>query len=85
LIGVFASAALAAWGPVSAQTPETVLLRGQPQRLHIEGPTSGQLVVISSGDGGWIHLAPQVASFLQQRGFFVVGMTQGKTTAAKKK
>jgi uncharacterized protein len=30
-------------------------------------------VIVSSGDGGWIHLAPHVAEVLAQRGFFVVG------------
>jgi pimeloyl-ACP methyl ester carboxylesterase len=70
---VLGCVALAAWGRSSAQTPDAVLLRGHPQQLVFEGPTSGQPVVISSGDGGWIHLAPQVASFLRQRGFFVVG------------
>jgi type IV secretory pathway VirJ component len=30
-------------------------------------------VVVSSGDGGWIHLGPHVAEALAARGFFVVG------------
>ena len=30
-------------------------------------------MVISSGDGGWIHLGPQVAEVLSAKGFFVVG------------
>jgi fermentation-respiration switch protein FrsA (DUF1100 family) len=30
-------------------------------------------VIISSGDGGWIHLAPHVAETLAARGYFVVG------------
>jgi alpha-beta hydrolase superfamily lysophospholipase len=29
--------------------------------------------VVSSGDGGWIHLGPQVAEMLAARGYFVVG------------
>jgi type IV secretory pathway VirJ component len=28
---------------------------------------------VSSGDGGWIHLAPHVAEVLAAKGFFVVG------------
>jgi pimeloyl-ACP methyl ester carboxylesterase len=30
-------------------------------------------IVVSSGDGGWIHLAPHVAEVLAARGYFVVG------------
>jgi len=30
-------------------------------------------VIVSSGDGGWIHLGPHVAEVLAARGFFVVG------------
>ena len=29
--------------------------------------------MVSSGDGGWTHLGPEVAEFLGGRGFFVVG------------
>jgi type IV secretory pathway VirJ component len=64
----FASAAQA-WG----QSRETVTLRGHAQELHLYGNPQGDPVVVSSGDGGWIHLAPAVAEFLAERGFFVVG------------
>jgi len=46
-------------------------------------------VVVSSGDGGWIHLGPHVAEVLAASGFFVVGFdvkaylesfTSGKVT-----
>jgi fermentation-respiration switch protein FrsA (DUF1100 family) len=30
-------------------------------------------VVVSSGDGGWVHLGPHVAEVLAAKGFFVVG------------
>jgi type IV secretory pathway VirJ component len=30
-------------------------------------------VIVSSGDGGWIHLGPHVARLLASQGFFVVG------------
>ena len=30
-------------------------------------------IIVSSGDGGWIHLGPLVAEFLAAHGFFVVG------------
>jgi alpha-beta hydrolase superfamily lysophospholipase len=56
-----------------AQTRETVTIRGQAQSLHLYGTRGGVPVVVSSGDGGWIHLAPHVAEVLAARGFFVVG------------
>jgi len=30
-------------------------------------------VIVSSGDGGWVHLAPHVAEVLAAKGFFVIG------------
>lgn len=51
----------------------TVLLRGEPQQLHLAGTRGQRPVIVSSGDGGWVHLAPQVAAFLATNGYFVVG------------
>ena len=48
-------------------------IRGQPQTLRLYGPRNGDPVIVSSGDGGWIHLAPHVAEVLSRSGFFVVG------------
>ena len=71
------------------QAQQTVDLRGRTQTLHLYGPPSGEPIVVSSGDGGWIHLGPHIASVLASRGFFVVGFdvkaylsgfTSGKTT-----
>ena len=60
--------------PAAAQTIETLSLRGQPQQLRVYGTRgAGDPVLLSSGDGGWMHLAPQVAVMLAARGFFVVG------------
>jgi alpha-beta hydrolase superfamily lysophospholipase len=59
----------AAW----AQTRETVTIRGQTQSLRLYGIRGGIPVVVSSGDGGWIHLGPHVAEVLAAKGFFVVG------------
>jgi type IV secretory pathway VirJ component len=56
-----------------AQTTETLLIRGRAQTLRLYGPRDGYPAIVSSGDGGWIHLAPQVAAMLAARGFFVVG------------
>jgi fermentation-respiration switch protein FrsA (DUF1100 family) len=55
------------------QSEATISIRGKSQTLHIYGARGGQPVVVSSGDGGWIHLAPHVADVLAGRGFFVVG------------
>jgi hypothetical protein len=61
-------------GETSAQTRETVTIRGQTQSLYIYGTRGGLPVVVSSGDGGWIHLGPHVAEVLAAHGFFVVGV-----------
>jgi alpha-beta hydrolase superfamily lysophospholipase len=63
-------------GPAVSQLPsgrETLLIRGRAQSLYLYGPSRGDPVILSSGDGGWIHLGPHVAEFLAARGFFVVG------------
>jgi alpha-beta hydrolase superfamily lysophospholipase len=51
-----------------------ITIRGRPQMLYIYGPPAGTPVIVSSGDGGWIHLAPHVAGMLAAHGCFVVGM-----------
>ena len=57
-----------------AETIETVTIRGHQQQLHVYGRRgAGSPVVVSSGDGGWIHLAPHAAEVLAAHGFFVVG------------
>jgi len=52
---------------------ETLLIRGREQSLYLYGPPRGDPVILSSGDGGWIHLGPHVAEFLAAHGYFVVG------------
>ena len=64
---------LSAAAAADAQTTETLNLRGHDQVLHIHGVRGGQPVIVSSGDGGWIHLGPHVAQVLAAKGFFVVG------------
>jgi alpha-beta hydrolase superfamily lysophospholipase len=56
-----------------APTTDTVVLRGRPQIVHVYGERRSPAVIISSGDGGWMHLAPHVAETLAARGYFVVG------------
>lgn len=53
---------------------DQLTLRGRRQTLHLYGPPRGAPVIVSSGDGGWIHLGPQVAEMLAARGCFVVGV-----------
>jgi dienelactone hydrolase len=56
-----------------AQSSDTVVIRGHPQTVHVYGIRGGNPVIVSSGDGGWLHLAPHVAERLAAAGFFVVG------------
>ena len=48
-------------------------MRGRPQSVRVYGVQGGAPVIVSSGDGGWIHLGPHVAEVLAAHGFFVVG------------
>jgi fermentation-respiration switch protein FrsA (DUF1100 family) len=57
----------------SAQVTHLLPVRGHDQVLRLYGPPNGSPIVVSSGDGGWIHLGPHVAEMLAARGFFVVG------------
>jgi pimeloyl-ACP methyl ester carboxylesterase len=56
-----------------AQSRESIVIRGRQHTLYLYGSPSGDPVLVSSGDGGWIHLGPYVAQVLSARGFFVVG------------
>jgi dienelactone hydrolase len=64
-----ATLAATAW----AQPRETVTIRGHAHSLRLYGSRGGIPIIVSSGDGGWIHLAPHVAEVLAAKGFFVVG------------
>ncbi len=83
----------------SAQTPSapsatatgttTIAIRGHQQTLHLYGTPGRPAAIVSSGDGGWMHLGPHVAETLAARGYFVVGFdakaylssfTSGQTT-----
>jgi fermentation-respiration switch protein FrsA (DUF1100 family) len=72
-----------------AQVPQTIVLRGHQQTLQVYGSPQGDPIVVSSGDGGWIHLGPHVAQVLAAKGFRVIGFdvraylasfTSGQTT-----
>ena len=59
--------------PVWSQTRQTIVFRGHEQNLYLYGSATATPVIVSSGDGGWMHLGPHVAEFLAGQGFFVVG------------
>jgi PGF-CTERM protein len=56
-----------------AQTSQTISLRGHEQELRLYGSPAGDPVIVSSGDGGWVHLGPRIADALARRGFHVIG------------
>jgi type IV secretory pathway VirJ component len=66
---------LCGFGPEHAapSRTETVDIRGHSQTLHTYGSRGGSPVIVSSGDGGWIHLGPHIAQTLAAHGFFVIG------------
>ena len=57
----------------TAQASDTIALRGHVQTLHLYGTRGAPPVIVSSGDGGWIHLGPHAAETLAAHGCFVVG------------
>jgi pimeloyl-ACP methyl ester carboxylesterase len=79
VVPIVACSALLQVAPGSAQsragaeTRQTITLRGHDQVLHLYGTRGSRPVIVSSGDGGWIHLGPHVAEVLLANGFFVVG------------
>jgi pimeloyl-ACP methyl ester carboxylesterase len=60
-------------GGQATHTHESIDIRGRAQSLRVYGTRGAPPVIVSSGDGGWIHLGPYVAETLAARGFFVVG------------
>jgi len=74
-------------GPAPSTVPFTI--RGKVVTLRLYGPSSGEPIIVASGDGGWIHLGPHAADVLARAGYFVVGVdtrqylesfTSGSTT-----
>src|SRR5262245_44803520 len=58
--------------PLAAETIDTIVLRGHRLTLHLYGNRGAPPVLLSSGDGGWMHLGPHVADVLSAHGYFVV-------------
>jgi virulence protein VirJ len=82
---------LAVASAAASDSTSTVFLRGKSQTLHLYGSPSGAPVVVTSGDGGWIHLGPDVARHLASQGYSVFGFdakayltsfTEGEKTLA---
>lgn len=69
-ISLAVAAAAISIGP---SAPRTVDVRGRTQTLRFYGQASGRPVIVSSGDGGWIHLAPHISELLATHGFAVFG------------
>lgn len=63
------------WTALASAAPRTEMLslRGLEQGLHLYGERGSPPVIVTSGDGGWIHLGPDVAEHLAEQGYFVVG------------
>jgi dienelactone hydrolase len=57
----------------AAAATESLAIRGCVQTLHLYGTRGGPVAIVTSGDGGWVHLGPDVAEFLAAQGYFVVG------------
>ena len=60
-------------GAASAETAAPLAIRGHVQTLHLYGHRGDPPIVVSSGDGGWVHLAPHIAETLAAHGYFVIG------------
>ena len=67
------SRANAAMGGGPPARTEPFSLRGVSQTLHLYGAPGGKVAIVTSGDGGWVHLGPDVAEFLAGEGYRVVG------------
>jgi len=73
ILAVIVAGCAGAATPRVPSSREALLIRGVEQSLYLYGPPRGDPIILSSGDGGWIHLGPHVAEFLAAHGFFVVG------------
>jgi hypothetical protein len=71
---VLLAALLLATPPSWAATTDVLTVRGRSQIVNLIGNRgAGTPVIVSSGDGGWMHLGPHVADALAAHGCFAVG------------
>lgn len=54
---------------------EAFTLRGKTLDLYLYGDRGAPPILLVSGDGGWLHLAPETAPILAAGGYFVVGLS----------
>jgi pimeloyl-ACP methyl ester carboxylesterase len=57
----------------TAPHPETIILRGHEQHVQVYGTPDQPVAIVSSGDGGWMHLGPHIAETLAAHGYRVIG------------
>jgi dienelactone hydrolase len=67
------SLALPAVSVAAGPQEDKLTIRDRVQTLHLYGARGGPVAIVTSGDGGWVHLGPAVARYLETQGFFVVG------------
>src|SRR5689334_24919483 len=53
--------------------PDLIVMRGHPQQVRYFGSPSDRPVIVSSGDGGWMHVAPHLAEWLASHHYYVMG------------
>ena len=49
-------------------------IRGRQQSVHLYGEAGHPTILLLSGDGGWMHVAPHVATKLAESGYYVIGV-----------
>ena len=79
---ILALALLLPLGTGPSPTTEGIMLRGRTLGLHVYGTRGGPAAIVASGDGGWVHLGPDVADLLAGKGYFVVGLDSKAYLAA---
>ena len=72
-VGLLALAGAGASDAATARA-EKLTLRGQEQALHVYGTPRERVAIVTSGDGGWVSLGPDVAEHLADAGYYVVGV-----------
>jgi fermentation-respiration switch protein FrsA (DUF1100 family) len=60
-------------GGATARSTARLDIRGREQTLQVYGMPAPDIAIVSSGDGGWVHLAPHVADVLAAHGWYVIG------------
>jgi pimeloyl-ACP methyl ester carboxylesterase len=64
---------LAAAAGAAPSGTEMLTIRGKEQTLRVYGVPGQRVAIVTSGDGGWVHLGPEVAEHLADGGYYVIG------------